>query len=271
MTRLPDMPRRFLKITLGIGLLIILAHVGTGCRGCGDKQTLKAKQLVQEGVAMEQKGQYSDAATSYRLAIATDPSCREAYFQLGTLSERLGTYPQAEMCYRHAIALGPDAIAYNNLGNVLGSQGKLVDAIAAYRQTIQLDPSLPSGHYNLGQSLILAHQFDEAETELRRAVELQPDEFRYNDALGRLFKNSGKPELALPFLERCQALDSSRTELNLTLADVYESLQMFDKAIQTLEHCLLTLTDRETKGLLKTRLRELRMRQTDSRKRTLRS
>jgi len=252
--------------------LCALAPIMNGCDGCrGNEKALEAQKRVQEGLAMEREGHFSDAATAYRIAIATDPTCREAYFQLGTLYERLGAFPQAEASYRKAISLKADAAAYNNLGNVLGSQGKLANAVEAYRAALRHDSSLPSAHFNLGNSLMLAHQFEEAESELVIAVDLKPDELRYNEALGSFYKNNGNPGKALPYLERCAAKDSSRAELMLTLSEVYESLQMFEKAIKALERHLRTLIDHEARGILKTRIRELRMRQTDSKKRALRS
>jgi Flp pilus assembly protein TadD len=48
------------------------------------------------------------------------------------------------------IGIKPDfAEAHSNLGNVLKDQGKLDEAVAAYRQAIRLKPSYAEVHANL--------------------------------------------------------------------------------------------------------------------------
>lgn len=227
--------------------------------------------MVELGLSLERDGRMSDAADTYRKAILINAECREAHFQLASLSERMGAFQQAETSYRQAIRIRPDAAAYNNLGNVIGGQGRLKEAMDAYREALRLEPDLASAHYNLGHSLILAHRFDEAEAELATACRLAPDEARYTAALGMFYANHGQPDQALPYLENCTRLDSSIGERMFVLADVYESLDRYDDAIRTLERHLPTVSDREKIGLLKIRIRELRMRRTDSKKRPLRS
>lgn len=261
-----------IPIRYTVVLIAFLVLDMTGCDGCRESAKEKeALEWVRRGLAMERDGKMSDAADAYRRAILADARCRDAHFQLASLSERLGAFEQAEASYRKAIELQPDAAAYNNLGNVLGARGRLKDAIDAYREAAKREPGLASAHYNLGHSLILAHRFDEAEAELTSAWRLAPLESKYGESLGLFYKNNGEPERALPFLENCARMDSSRGDLLLGLADVYETLGRFDDAIRTLERHLPTVSDREKSGLLRLKIRELRMRRTDSKKRTLRS
>ena len=44
--------------------------------------------------------------------------------------------------------------AYNNLGNALGDQKKLEEAVAAYRKAIELKPDYPEAYNNLGNALV---------------------------------------------------------------------------------------------------------------------
>lgn len=255
----------------GIGLFMVLIS-SSGCDGCArSNKENEALASVELGLSLERDGKMSDAAEAYRKAILINAECREAHFQLASLSERMGAFQQAETSYRRAISIRPDAAAYNNLGNVLGAQGRLHEAMDAYREALRLEPDLASAHYNLGHGLILARRLNEAETELATAYRLAPGEARYSAALGMFYANNGQPDRALPYLENCTRLDSSIGERMFTLADVYESLGRYDDAIRALERHLPTISDREKIGLLKIRVRELRMRRTDSKKRPLRS
>ncbi len=64
--------------------------------------------------------------------------------------------------------------ARNNLGNVLCDQGKLDEAIAAYREAARLKPDLAGAHNGLGNVLCDQGKLDEAITEFR-VLRLKPD------------------------------------------------------------------------------------------------
>jgi len=72
---------------------------------------------------------------------------------------------------RKAIDLQPDfALAYNNLGNALRAQGKLVEAVAAYHEAIALDPRLSPAHNGLGNALQDQNKLPEAIACFRTAI-----------------------------------------------------------------------------------------------------
>jgi tetratricopeptide (TPR) repeat protein len=68
------------------------------------------------------------------------------------------------------IRLKPDyAWAHNNLGNALGEQGKLAEAIAEFREGIRIKPDDAAAHYNLGRALREQGKLAEAIAEFRTA------------------------------------------------------------------------------------------------------
>src|SRR5262249_35734033 len=69
---------------------------------------------------------------------------------LGVVLNDQGKLEEAIAAYRQAIRIKPDfAEAYSNLGNSLSDQGKVDEAIAAYRQAIGIRPDFPEAHSNL--------------------------------------------------------------------------------------------------------------------------
>ena len=60
-------------------------------------------------------------------------------------------------------------------GFALQAQGKLDDAIGAYREAIRLKPDYAEAFYNLGSVLNELGRFDEADQALDEARRLKPD------------------------------------------------------------------------------------------------
>ncbi len=85
---------------------------------------------------------------------------------------------------------GTESEALRKSGNALLNRGQVEQAMRAYRQAIELDPSNQGAWVNLGFLLNGRREFDEAKAVLHRAVELDPNS---DDALYLL----GTAELAL--------------------------------------------------------------------------
>ena len=113
-----------------------------------------AADALRAGVALEDKGQYADAAAEYRRILADHPDSTIAWTNLGNVEMQLKDDAAAENAFRKAIALdGNSADALNNLAWLL------------YRQK----------------------RFDEAETLARRAVATPaPDTWQRLDTLARI-------------------------------------------------------------------------------------
>ena len=81
------------------------------------------------------------------------------------------------------------------LGRAYYNSGQHEHAAEAFRELLAIDPSLPYGHFGLGQSLKQLGRLDEARTHLRLAVALAPRSRLYRNALDRL--DSNRPPLVL--------------------------------------------------------------------------
>jgi cytochrome c-type biogenesis protein CcmH/NrfG len=67
---------------------------------------------------------------------------------------RSGDLRRAEQLYRQLLQGEPaDADAWHLLGDALRVQGKLAEAVAAYRQALRLRPDAAEAHYGLGLCL----------------------------------------------------------------------------------------------------------------------
>ncbi len=134
------------------------------------------------------------AEQEYRKALELNPLNTRALVNLGLLleSER-NDRDQAEKLYRSAVASDADDWeAHFALGRLLGRKGQYAEAETELVRAIQLDPSNSALHSDLGT--ILAHdrsRQEEAEKELRKGIELSPDSGDAHLDLARFLEVSG--------------------------------------------------------------------------------
>jgi Flp pilus assembly protein TadD len=111
-------------------------------------------------------------------AVALAPDSVEAQVQLGVVRLSRGRAKEAQPCFRAAIQAKPNLPeAWFNLGLSLGTDFKnRAESIAAFREAIKLKPNLIEAYLGLAVALRADGQNQAAARELRRALDLQPEE-----------------------------------------------------------------------------------------------
>src|SRR5215475_10999438 len=80
-------------------------------------------------------------------------SCQRL-FQRGVVDHQAGRLLQAQAAYRQILAIDPaHAEAHNNLGVALSDLGRPAEAEPSYREALRLRPNNPEAHNNLGVAL----------------------------------------------------------------------------------------------------------------------
>ena len=95
------------------------------------------------------------------------------------LNCNLGIYPLAEKYILAAIKLDSnDPELYISLG-VLKAQflGDIEGSLADFKKALDIDPNLLSAHVNLASTYNLRHEYEKEEYHLRKAYEIDPDEW----------------------------------------------------------------------------------------------
>ncbi len=151
----------------------------------------KAKQYLEEGKAAYEKDEDEKAAKAFEQAVKLDPEFAEAYFRLALTYDALGDKHGSEDAYKKAIERykrqlkteNKDAEAYYNLGRCYKGLHLYSEAVAEYRQATHLKSDDADIYYDLGMALTRLAQYDEAVAAFQKCLDIDPENFRAQDAL----------------------------------------------------------------------------------------
>lgn len=135
----------------------------------------KAEIYSDLGFTLARLGQGDEAQAAFARALAIDPECASAHFNMAVVAVQEGDFAAAEAHYRRALPGRPTAETHNGLGYVLARQGRRDDAIAEYHRAIAADGGFVPAYNNLGQALTEAGLFAEAEKVYRESLQRRPN------------------------------------------------------------------------------------------------
>ncbi len=227
------------------------------------------------GVLHHMKGEYAEAVASYRDALKADSSFAEAHFgladaymalgeaaraesgflrtlvhdpihvgalaNLGNLYYEKKQYRKALSFYEKARSIEPrDPRVLNGLGLVYGAMGMKQEAIRAFSDAAETDTINVSILLNLGSARADAGQYDLAELQYRRVLELEPQNGIAYYNLSCIYALQGKNKPAIRNLTR--ALECGFSDYDLIRTDEDLSGLKSDSEFQAI---LKTLEERE--------------------------
>lgn len=150
------------------------------------------RQIFQEALAAQRRGDLATARQLYLKAQQIDPRNAELDNNLGTLFRATGELDRAEESYKQAIAIDPRlAAAWSNLGVLLDARGKKQEAIAALQEALSIDPSNADTKVNLALQYHAAGAYPEAKRLLEDALRINPTMPEAQYALGRTLEALG--------------------------------------------------------------------------------
>jgi len=108
-------------------------------------------------------------------ALAIDPAMVEAHLRLAGFYRRTGDPAEGDEHYRLAVSLEPDnPLVLSFAAGTAAWEGRLDEAARLQRRSVEADPLLVPGRWNLVTYLYLAGRWDEAEEEILELRELVP-------------------------------------------------------------------------------------------------
>jgi tetratricopeptide (TPR) repeat protein len=137
------------------------------------------------------------------LPLLPDPEAKAScFFTMGQTEEKARDYAAAIRYYKAALALEPASLftwyfIHNNLGYSLNTLGRFAEGEACCRQAIQIDPTRPNGHKNLGMALTGQGQYRDAAKAFVAATQANACDSRALGLLEELLKQH--PDLEYEF------------------------------------------------------------------------
>jgi Tfp pilus assembly protein PilF len=150
------------------------------------------------------KGEHEKTVESWKKAIAINPNPR--YLSaLGNAYLRLKEYDKAMEVYDRFIQMAPNFPGvdhvYSDMGNFFVTVGRYDEAVSQLKKAISLRPDRAVYYYNLGNILGRVGRFEEAVPYFEMALRLNPDNTAVYKKLGICYGGMGKKEEAKRFLE----------------------------------------------------------------------
>ncbi len=185
------------RFLLGLMLPCSILVLQLGCTHTPTQEDITYAQVRYDlGVSEAEQGNVQAALRELQTAIDRHPDFAEAHNAMGLLLHvSMGRHDKAEAAYLEALRVRPDfSEVHNNLGALYIDMGRYEDAErhlrAALEDVVYSTPYLAQG--NLGWSLYLQGRHEEAVTQLRSAVIVQPLFCQGHRNLGRIYREIGR-------------------------------------------------------------------------------
>ncbi|CAO0822765.1 Tetratricopeptide repeat protein [Desulfarculales bacterium] len=216
------------------------------------------------------QGRLREAIREYEKALLLSPQEPNVLNSLGVCYGHLGQADKALEFFQRVLTVAPqDFMAHYNLGYALMSQGRLAEARHNLEQSLRLSPDhadtlfqlgrLAQGegqletaldllgrvsrqpdcrravHRHLGEALITAGRFSEAEESFNQAVKANPNDADALASLAGLYLDRGaNREIALSLARRARKLDPQASRHLRVLAQALAALDRCEEAAQLL-------------------------------------
>ena len=157
----------------------------------GADHQAEAKALVEKGKNLYRDDRDSQALEAFQQAVQLDPNLPEAHFRLALAYEAVKKDQEAEAEYKKAVESykkyleenPKDAEARYDLGQVYAGLHQYSDAARELKQATKIKSDDPAIYYDLGTALMKLAQYDEAASAFSKSLEIDPENYRAEDAL----------------------------------------------------------------------------------------
>ena len=135
----------------------------------------KAAGHLSRGLICYRKGDYDEAITAYRNALAIKPDYADAYCLLSFAYRGLGRHRDAIAACKKTIDLKPyDADAYYSMGLACEGLKQYSDAIEAYKKAIVFKPDYAEVYYDMGGAYCNLRLWQDAINAYKKCIAIEP-------------------------------------------------------------------------------------------------
>ncbi|MDA1231754.1 MAG: tetratricopeptide repeat protein [Planctomycetota bacterium] len=175
--------------------------------------------------------QLSSAGSVIDAWAADYPNDPQPLFCRGTLSAEQENWQDAILSFRRALDIASDRTDIRvRLADAMKTLRQHKEAIREYRQSVEDAPTLISAYVGLAECLTITAQTDEARIVLEKALQISPDCFEVNLALGKLELDSGNSGLGVVWLQKALEAKKHSVAARYALASALRTVGRSDEA-----------------------------------------
>ena len=180
-------------------------------------------------------GDYAKADHWLTKSVEGNPKDSEGWYYLGRTKYNENRFEEALAAFKESLKLDPKNVkAEDNLGLSHQALGQTDNAVTAFRNAIAWQAHLlkkNSGPFiNMGILLLEQNKVEDALSYLSEAVEISPEEPRAHQQLGKAYSRQNDLEKAQIELEKAVSLAPDNAALHFMLGQLYRKRGMNDKA-----------------------------------------
>ncbi len=159
------------------------------------------------GEAYNEMENDSGALTEFQAAVKAGPTTPNVHFGYGYLLWKALRFDDAEKEFRAELANNPEhALSLAYLGDAEIRLKHPDDAVKDLERAVQIQPSIPIAHLDLGILYGDLGRKEDALRELRAAVKLTPEDSMVHWRLGRFYQSLGRKEEAKAEFDKTRSL-----------------------------------------------------------------
>jgi tetratricopeptide (TPR) repeat protein len=205
---------------------VVLPFLLVSLGNCTQLSAEEKKAKHQErGKAYFEEEKYQEALIEFKNVVQLDPKDAKAYHQLALIHLKLGGMPDLQAAFGEltkAVELDPSIQdAQLKLGEFYLFSQQPKEAKEKAEVVLASSPQDPKGHLLRGRSLIVGKEFEEGIKELKKSLELDPDNEQVYVDLARAYLTLKKPEEAVAILDQGLTKMANSTTLILAKGDLY--------------------------------------------------
>jgi protein O-mannosyl-transferase len=180
----------------------------------------------------KQSAMYSDLETLWRTTIAKDPNAFLAYNNLGFMLMEKGQLLEAMADFNKSLEINPNFNEpHNNLGDALIRVGQTNEAVIHFKRAVELDPESSASYYNLGDAWLQMQRNDEAVIQFQKALEIDPRFDKAYNNLGVALMRTGRIGEATTNFQKAIEINAEFADPHNNLANVLVAQNRLDEAI----------------------------------------
>ncbi|HLV00179.1 MAG TPA: tetratricopeptide repeat protein, partial [Acidobacteriota bacterium] len=200
--------------------------------GIDPKDRTEILKLIEDATTTRSRISSDERIALLRRALSLDPTNSSLYYLLGEAYEKTQRDDEAIKLYQTAIereVVGPARI-YSRMATIYGRQGRITEAIEAFKGAVSLDPTDLDTQNRLAVSYLLQGDTASANKVLKDILALDDTNAQAYNSLGWLALRQGNDGEALSHFTRALELNPELLEAYINLGMLYKKARNFTRA-----------------------------------------